>query len=55
VLSQDYPYRYPCLSVILRRFLGWSYRMWVVGQYMIVAERRMALPAVTLKRHRRGR
>jgi len=54
VVSDDYPYRYSCLSVILRRFLGWSYRMWV-GQNMIIAGRRMALPAVTRKRHGRGR
>jgi hypothetical protein len=33
---------YSCLSAILRRFLGWSYRMWV-WQHMIVTPRRVLL------------
>jgi hypothetical protein len=47
---------YSCLSAILRRFLGWSYRMWV-GQSKMITLRCISLraPLRGVRRKRRGR
>jgi hypothetical protein len=45
---------YSCLSAILRRLLGWSYRMWV-GQCSLVAQRVNWLRSVIENRHGRER
>src|SRR5579875_587547 len=54
VLSSANCHGYSCPSAILRRLLGWSYRMWV-GVGRIVTDRHRASRAPAQKRHSRGR
>lgn len=54
-VSTAYPGRYSCLSAILRRFLGWSYRMWDGQRMIVVAERATAFRPMRQKRYGRGR